>query len=157
MCFGWDALFPFSLLTVSQTVIESWMDVIMICCQSLGPDHTDEGVCVPSQLLLATNRPWLKLPAFQTDLIFSAYRKLKAAGSQRFGSPQCNNFPPVRMHYIHTRASAKGGKKKNKKSCQRLIKWFKRFKTLQWLAEVCELLWLFHVLSIYNQKLPCLY
>lgn len=35
------------------------MDVIMICCQSLGPDQTDEGVCMPSQLLLAMNGSWL--------------------------------------------------------------------------------------------------
>ncbi|KAL7400029.1 hypothetical protein ABVT39_005552, partial [Epinephelus coioides] len=35
------------------------MDAIIICCQSLGPDQTDEGVCMPSQLLLALNWTWL--------------------------------------------------------------------------------------------------
>lgn len=43
----------------SRKVIELWMDVIMICCQSLGPDQTDEGVRMPSQLLLAMNGSWL--------------------------------------------------------------------------------------------------
>lgn len=59
VCFSQDAYFSFTLLTVPETVIESWMDVIMICCQSLGPDQTDEGVCMPSQLLLAMNGSWL--------------------------------------------------------------------------------------------------
>lgn len=45
--------------TVASTVIESWMDVIMICCQCLGPDQTDEGVHMPSQLFLAMNGSWL--------------------------------------------------------------------------------------------------
>lgn len=58
-CFGQAAYFSFTLLTVPETVIESWMDVIMMCCQSLGPDQTDEGVCMPSQLLLALNGSWL--------------------------------------------------------------------------------------------------
>ena len=60
ICSYWDAYFSFTFfLTLPDTVIESWMDVIMICCQSLGPDQTDEGVCMPSQLLLAMNGSWL--------------------------------------------------------------------------------------------------
>jgi len=46
------------------------MDVIMICCQTLGPDQTDEGVHMPSQLLLAMDGPWLSGWPFKQTLSF---------------------------------------------------------------------------------------
>lgn len=73
----------------------------MIFCQRLGPDHTDEGVRMPSQLLLAMNEPWLTFWPFKQTLSF-LHIEFSKPPNLSAGSEQSNKLPPVCMYYRHT-------------------------------------------------------
>lgn len=92
----------------------------MIFCQRLGPDHTDEGVCMPSQLLLAMNEPWLTLWPFKQTLSFLHFEFSKPP-DRSVGSEQSNKLPPVCMYYRHTWMAGLGKVSKNIKMMQEFL------------------------------------